>query len=188
MRAKAMKKLKRAEAHRRERDKAKIVQKAAFFAQKFPGASPTQIADLIGLRVDEMYDWGDRISDKSWDDTMDYARKTLNRAESFCSVVNLVGTLYAVESTFGDLKTIKRRMTEFVENFCLAQDHITEVGVRAALEAITKKYDLQEIEFEDFDPKELYDFEEEMNKSKQEIRESADEWEREWESRQEAVL
>lgn len=76
------------------------------------------------------------------------------KLENQTAAINLLVSLYALEDTVKDLKTLSRRMVEFVEHYSSALDKIQEAGSYAeAFAAMKAKYninaDFEEISLDD---------------------------------------
>ena len=116
-----------------------------------------QISQVTGCRVDTLIEWLEARSQELAQDMGEQMAEMMYEGEGYIASVNILITLYAMKLTFGDLKTLKKRMGQFLENLGPALDHIYKDGPKTVYEGLTSEYGLDGLEFEDFDIERLFE-------------------------------
>ena len=118
--------------------------------------SAEKVAEVTKARIETLTQWLEARSDEMQEEMSGNMARLLWEAEDYMASANMVVMLYAVSQVFGDLKTINRRMSQLVEAINPAIDHVDDVGIKAAYEALERDMGIS-LEFDDFDINSLFD-------------------------------
>ena len=161
----------RSMARRKKRENEKLQKAINHAVRRFPAADAENLAARINVRVNQLEEWANKNIDAIWDDASVQMNEILHQAEDYICAVHIIASLRALEIAFGDLKTISKRMNKFVESFNDAIQYTDKLGTKEALRTISDKYDLDPIEFDDFDINQLWEHESRVAKAKETMRE-----------------
>lgn len=95
-----------------------------------------QLSGYTGVKVQTLCDWLDARSIEMQDEMAGNMTRLLWEAEDYMATANIIIMLLAVQKTFGDLKTVQRRMGQLVGNLDASLEHVDKVGLKAAYEEL----------------------------------------------------
>ena len=78
-------------------------------------------------------------------------------AEDYVAAANIIITLVAMKRTFGDLKTLPRRVDKFLEEYNTASEYVEEKGVVEAYKELSDEFNFIFSFNDDFDIYSLQD-------------------------------
>lgn len=119
-----------------------------------------QVSQATGVKIQLIKAWCDENVHAIWKDCIEQTNDILYRAECYMAQANVIMMLYAVALTFGDLKTVQKGMNRLVKNLFPAQQYVDKVGIKTAFEELQAEYGVYDLEYEDFDINELWDYKE----------------------------